>query len=191
VDSPTLAFAPDGSLLWGGVVLGTVEANAGNPYAFDTLEVNGRSLISNNGAVSTTGMGMATLGNTVYVAWVPSGANVIMINAYAYPSWTLVNTINTGESVAGNPVLLAFNGQLYLYWTGTNADHNLNSKLIAGAPLGSLCCAAASNPPPGPPPCFPGAYQGNCDCGYIDCDMFTSYGTGCQPGSAPDYNTCF
>src|SRR5262249_27901874 len=190
---PTLAFAPDGTLMWGAVVLGTVEANIGNPYSFDALEVNGRSLISNAGAVSTTGIGMATLGNTVYIAWVPSGANVIMINACAYPSWTLVNTINTGESVAGNPALLAFNGQLYLYWMGTNADHNLNAKVIAGAPQQAIVCCSPPGPAPSPggSTCIPGQYQGNCDCGYVDCNMFTSYETGCQPGSTADYNTCF
>jgi hypothetical protein len=130
VDSPTLGFAPDGTFMWGAIVLGTVEAQAGSPYAFDALEVNGRSLISNAGAVSTTGIGMATLGQNVYIAWVPSGQNVIMVNAYSYPSWGLVSTINTGETVAGNPALLAFNGHLYMYWMGTNSQHNLNAKLI-------------------------------------------------------------
>jgi hypothetical protein len=130
VDSPTLAFAPDGTLMWGAVILGSVEANAGNPYAFDLVEVNNRSLISNPGAVSTTGIGMATLGNTVYVAWVPSDANTVMIYGYEYGTWNLVSQMNTGESCAGNPTLLAFNGHLYMYWMGTNADNNLNAKLI-------------------------------------------------------------
>jgi hypothetical protein len=117
--------------MWSAMALCSLQANANNQYCFDTLLVNGRSLMSNAGAVSTTGVGMAVLGNTVYIAWVPSGANVILINAYDYSTWNQVGTtINTGESVAGNPALLAFNGHLYLYWMGTNGEHNLNAKLI-------------------------------------------------------------
>ena len=48
-----------------------------------------------------------------------------------------------------------------------------------------------STPPAPPPPPLSGPYQGNCSPGYVDCDQFTSYGTGCQPGTSPDYNTCY
>jgi len=48
---------------------------------------------------------------------------------------------------------------------------------------------APTTPPVNQPP--PGPYQGSCSPGFVDCNQFTSYGTGCQPGSTADYNTCF
>jgi hypothetical protein len=130
VDSPTLTIAPDGSLIWGATALSTVEANAPNQYSWDSILVNGRSLISNNGAISGTGIGMATLGNTVYVAWVPSASSDIMIYAYQYGTYTLLSQMDTGQTCAGNPTLLAFNGHLYMYWMGTDSQGTVNAMLI-------------------------------------------------------------
>jgi hypothetical protein len=47
--------------------------------------------------------------------------------------------------------------------------------------------------PPAPPPLSPsgGPYQGSCEPGYVDCTSFSSWASGCVPGTQPDYNTCF
>ena len=134
VDSPTLTIAPNGSLMWGATALSTATAHAPTPYSWDTILVGEptwyRSLISNNGAISGTGIGMATLGNTVYVAWVPSAGKDIVIYAYQYPTYALLYQMDTKQTCEGNPALLSFNGHLYMYWMGTDSGNTLNAELI-------------------------------------------------------------
>jgi hypothetical protein len=134
VDSPTLTISPNSSVMWGATALSTVQAHAPTPYSWDTILVGEptgyRSLISNNGAISGTGIGMATLGNTVYVAWVPSASKDIVIYAYQYGTYRLLYQMDTRQTCEGNPALLAFNGHLYLYWMGTDPGHTLNAELI-------------------------------------------------------------
>jgi hypothetical protein len=134
VDSPTLTISPNSSVMWGATALSTGQAHAPNQYSWDTILVGEptgyRSLISNNGAISGTGIGMATLGNTVYVAWVPSASKDIVIYAYQYGTYRLLYQMDTRQTCEGNPALLAFNGHLYLYWMGTDPGHTLNAELI-------------------------------------------------------------
>lgn len=130
VDSPTLTVAPSGGVIWGATALSTVTANGANGYSWDTILVNGRPTIQNNGAISGTGIGMATIGNTVYVAWVPSDSSDIVVYAYQYGTYTLLWQMDTDQSCEGNPALLAFNGHLYLYWMGTDSQNTLNAELI-------------------------------------------------------------
>lgn len=56
---------------------------------------------------------------------------------------------------------------------------------------GGSAIVHVAQPPPAPTqPPIGGPYQGSCDPGFVDCNA-NGFGTGCQPGTQPDYNTCF
>ena len=130
VDSPTLAIGPNSTPLWGATGLTPTGL-------FDAIYVNGDPLISKitgtaSIEASTTGIGMTTLGSTLFLAWVPFPGNDIHINEYQIGTggYTMLNTIDTGQTCEGNPALLAFNGHVYMYWMGTDSQNTLNAELI-------------------------------------------------------------
>lgn len=126
IDSPTLAVEPGSTLLWGGTGLSPTSQ-------FDAIYVNGAPLISLlPGETSTTGIGLTTLGNTLFVAWVPRGSNDIQIYEYQINNgnYTLIKKVNTGHPCEGNPTLLTFNGHVYMYWMATNAQNSLIAEFV-------------------------------------------------------------
>ena len=87
---------------------------------------------------ANSGIGLATLDGVLYLAWVPAGQKDIYISKYdisgtgdSAGDYTPVGVPeNTGHPCDGQPDLVTFDGNVYMYWMGTNAGTNVLAELI-------------------------------------------------------------
>ena len=77
------------------------------------------------GIVTNTGVGITSLGSTVWLAYIPAGSDVIQMNVYTNGS--LTDSYSTGHLAIANPTLLTYDGHVYLYWVGTGSAHHINA----------------------------------------------------------------
>jgi len=77
------------------------------------------------GIVTNNGVGITSLGSTVWLAYIPAGSDVIQMNVYTNGS--LSDSYSTGHLAIANPTLLTYNGHVYLYWVGTDSAHHINA----------------------------------------------------------------
>lgn len=81
------------------------------------------------GIVSTSGVGITSIGTTVYVAYYQPDSTVMDLNVYQLENGnlTLVSSSATARNGIANPTLLTYNTHVYLYWVGTDSAHHINA----------------------------------------------------------------
>lgn len=139
VDSPTFSSAPffSSQVTWYAATM-SGQPCATKPSNYVTAQIGigtGGSGpgINNGGVTAYGGAGVTSLGSEIWLAWVPTQPN-IELNVYQASSqtgpFTLVSSSSTGQQLVGNPVLLTYNGHIFMYWGGTDGVHHINAEEI-------------------------------------------------------------
>jgi len=98
-----------------------------------TNQTTGASVTLGDSAVGQPAL--AVYNNQLYIAWTGTNAahnlNVALVqtNGSGAPTGLGSKYVDGNTSIAA-PSLAAYNNQLYIAWTGTNAQHNLNVALV-------------------------------------------------------------